>query len=99
MRRILIDEARRGKGKGGAQYTHITLHDDAGFVFPKFDMIDFDRALDKLEQLDERQALVFELRFFIGLSVEEVAAELHVSARTIKTDTQIASAWLRRELS
>jgi len=98
MRRILIDEARK-RNAGGGEYTHITLHDDAGFVFPKVDMIDLDRALDKLEQLDERQALVFELRFFIGLTVEEVAAELRVSARTIKTDTQVASAWLRRELS
>ncbi len=100
MRRILIDEARRrNANRAGGEHTHITLHDDAGVVFPKVDMIDFDRALARLEELDERQAMVVELRFFIGLTVEEVAAELGVSARTIKTDTQVASAWLRRELS
>lgn len=100
MRRILIDEARKRKAdKAGGQHTHISLHDDAGVVFPKVDMIDFDRALTKLEELDERQAMVIELRFFIGLTVDEVAAELKVSPRTVKTDTQVASAWLRRELA
>ena len=99
MRRILIDEARKRKAdKAGGQHTHISLHDDAGVVFPKVDMIDFDRALTKLEELDERQAMVIELRFFIGLSVDEVATELKVSPRTVKTDTQVATAWLRREL-
>ena len=100
MRRILIDEARKRKAdKAGGQHTHISLHDDAGVVFPKVDMIDFDRALTKLEELDERQAMVIELRFFIGLTVDEVANELKVSPRTVKTDTQVASAWLRRELA
>jgi len=100
MRRILIDEARKRKAdKAGGQHTHISLHDDAGVVFPKVDMIDFDRALTKLEELDERQAMVIELRFFIGLSVDEVATELKVSPRTVKTDTQVATAWLRRELA
>ena len=99
MRRILIDEARKRKAdKAGGQHTHISLHDDAGVVFPKVDMIDFDRALTKLEELDERQAMVVELRFFIGLTVDEVATELKVSPRTVKTDTQVAPAWLRREL-
>src|SRR5262245_27827856 len=69
MRRILVDMARARNARGGGEYTHITLHDDAGVVFPKVDMIDFDRVLDKLEQLDERQATVVELRFFIGLTV------------------------------
>ncbi len=98
MRHVLVDEARRWRKKEG-RFVHITLHDDAGLLFPKVDMIDYHRAIDKLHQLHERQAMVIELRFFVGLTVDEVAAELGVSDRTIKTDTQIASAWLRRELS
>ena len=98
MRRILIEEARRRKA-GGVRHTHITLYDEAGVVFPKVDMIDFDRALSRLEELNERQALVVELRFLIGLTVEEVATELDVSPRTIKGDTAFAVAWLRRELA
>ena len=95
MWRILIEEAR--KRRAGA--AHITLYDDAGVVFPRVDMIDFDRALRRLDELDERQAMVVELRFLIGLTVEEVATELDVSPRTIKSDTAFAVAWLRRELS
>jgi len=98
MRRVLIEEARRRKA-GGVRHTHITLYDEAGVVFPKVDMIDFDRALSRLEELNERQALVVELRFLIGLTVEEVGTELDLSPRTIKSDTAFAVAWLRRELS
>jgi len=95
MWRILIEEARRRK----VNMAHITLYDEAGVVFPKVDMIDFDRALTRLEELNERQALVVDLRFLVGLTVEEVAAELNLSERTIKGDTAFAVAWLRRELS
>ena len=95
MWRILIEEARRRK----FNVAHITLYDEAGVVFPKVDMIDFDRALTRLDELNERQALVVDLRFLVGLTVEEVAAELNVSERTIKGDTAFAVAWLRRELS
>ena len=94
MWRILIEEARKRK----VGVAHITLYDEAGVVFPKVDMIDFDRALSRLEQLNERQALVVDLRFLVGLTVEEVATELDVSERTIKGDTAFAVAWLRREL-
>lgn len=99
MRRILIDHARKkGAPKHGGPFTLVTLTDEAGLVFPEADMIDFDRALDKLESLDARQAEVVELRYVIGLTVEEVATELRVSPRTIKGDTRVALAWLRREL-
>lgn len=92
MRRILIDLGRKKK------FTFVPLPDDAGVIFPDVDTIDFDRALEELEKLDARQALIVELRLFIGLTVDEVAAELGVSPRTVKGDTAIALAWLRREL-
>lgn len=99
MRRVLIDEARRREGeKYGGDWIRVTLSDSAGVVFSRFDMIDFDRALEKLAKLHERQATVVDLRFFLGFSVEEVAAELGVSPRTVKGDTRVALAWLRREL-
>jgi len=100
MRRILVDHARqKGTDRRGGFMTRVTLTDDAGLAWPDIDLIDLDRALEKLEQLDERQASIVEMRFVIGLTVDEVAAELGVSPRTIKGDTRVAMAWLRRELS
>ena len=56
------------------------------------------RALDRLAALDPRQAKVVELRYFGGMTVEEAAEVLDVSAKTVKRDWSIARAWLRREL-
>jgi RNA polymerase sigma factor (TIGR02999 family) len=101
MRRILIDHARRkqaDKRGGGAQ--RITLVTD---ITPPLDSADvdllaLDEALDRLAALDERQARVVELRFFAGLTVDEVAEALDVSARTVAGDWRLARAWLSREL-
>lgn len=99
MRRILVDHARqKGTDRRGGYMTRVTLTDDAGVAWPDVNLIDLDRALEKLEQLDERQASIVEARFVIGLTVDEMAAELGVSPRTIKGDTRVAMAWLRREL-
>lgn len=57
-----------------------------------------DQALTKLEQLDPRQAEIVELRFFGGLSVEETAAALDLSEKTVKREWAMARAWLRGEL-
>lgn len=99
MRRVLIDEARKKRReKNGGNWIRVSLSDSAGVIFPRIDMLDFDRALDKLAKLHERQATTIELRIFLCFSVEEVAAELGVSPRTVKGDTRVALAWLRREL-
>ena len=58
-----------------------------------------DEALVRLSDLDPRQGRVVELRFFGGLSVEETAAVLDLSSRTVKRDWQMARAWLHRELA
>jgi RNA polymerase sigma factor (TIGR02999 family) len=59
---------------------------------------DLDRALDRLTELDPRQAKVVELRYFGGLTVEEAAEVLAVSPKTVKRDWSVARAWLKREL-
>jgi len=58
-----------------------------------------DEALDRLALLDARQARVVELRYFVGLSIEETAEVLETSPATVKRDWMVARAWLQRELS
>jgi DNA-directed RNA polymerase specialized sigma24 family protein len=62
------------------------------------DLMALDEALQRLEAVDERKAQVVDLRFFGGLSVEETAGVLHVSADTVKLDWRLAKLWLLREL-
>lgn len=57
-----------------------------------------DVALERLERVDERQARIVECRFFAGLSIEETASALDVSAATVKRDWALARAWLYREM-
>ncbi len=101
MRRILMDYAKsknRDKRAEGAQQT--TLNEGLALkVDPASDLVQIDEALTRLEQLDERQAKVVELRFFGGLSVEETAAALGISTPTVKREWAMAKAWLYRELS
>ena len=58
-----------------------------------------EELIDKLEQLDERALKIVELRFFSGLSIEETAEMLDVSAATVKRDWNFAKAWLYREIN
>jgi RNA polymerase sigma factor (TIGR02999 family) len=101
MRRILVDHARRRQRlKHGGQRARVTL--DEGIALSPDrdqDVLALDEALVKLAELDERQAKVVELRFFAGLTVDEVADVLDVSKRTVEGDWTMARAWLHRELS
>jgi len=100
MRRILVDHARKkGAERHGGLMTRVTLTDQLTGDTPEFDLLALDEALDKLDKLSARQAAIIEMRYVVGLNVEEVAAELGVSERTVKGDTRVAMAWLRRELS
>lgn len=96
MRQVLIDAARRKKSiKRGRGIAMLEL-DEANAAVTSYagELLDLDEALDNLEKLNSRQARVVECRYFGGLSVEETAAALDVSPRTVKSDWALARAWL-----
>ena len=66
---------------------------------PTVDLLVVDAALNRLAEIDPRQARLVELRFFGGLTVEESAEALRVSLATVKRDWAMAKAWLQREIS
>ena len=101
MRHVLVDIARRrGAGRRGGSAVHVPLEDiDVAAPQPHLDLIAVDEALKKLAAEDPRKAHVIELRFFGGMSVEETAHTLGVSARTVHSDWAFARAWLYRELA
>lgn len=103
MRQILVDFARaRRAGKRGADATHVTLGQAASHAATDaaiVDMLLLDDALTRLDAIEPRQAQVVEMRWLAGLSVEETAEALGVSERTIKSEWQMARAWLSRELA
>jgi RNA polymerase sigma factor (TIGR02999 family) len=100
MRRILTDYARsRRRLKRGGGAGHLAL-DEALVVSPKpsADLVALDDALNNLAAVDLRKSQVAELRFFGGLSVEETADVLKVSAETVTRDWRLAKVWLLREI-
>ena len=100
MRRIRIDDARRRKRQkrgGGVNLSPLgdeppDLNDDADTVLA------VDEVLDRLRDIDPRKHEVVELRYFAGLTVDETAAAMGISARTVNVDWRFARAWLHREL-
>ena len=101
MRQILVEYARgRGRQKRGGDQQRVPLEENLAVIAP--DESDrweaLDRALNRLADLDPRQAQIVELRYFGGLTVDETADVLSVSTKTVKRDWSIARAWLRREL-
>ena len=100
MRRILVDYARaQATDKRGGAMQKVEL--DEAVSFPResqVDLLALNDALDKLAELDERQSQIVEMRFFGGLTVEETAEVLKVSARTIKREWAMAKAWLFQQM-
>jgi RNA polymerase sigma factor (TIGR02999 family) len=100
MRRILVDHARshRAEKRGGArekiEFDEACAPTDEKAV----DLIALDDALQDLVTFDPRQSRIVEMRFFGGLTNEEIGEVLGVSARTIKREWRLAKAWLRREI-
>jgi RNA polymerase sigma-70 factor, ECF subfamily len=100
MRRILVDHARRHNLKRGGGVEHVALEEAAvvgGGQGP--DLVALDDAMNALARIDPRKVQVVEMRFFGGLSVEETAEVLKISAITVKRDWRAARAWLYRELA
>jgi RNA polymerase sigma factor (TIGR02999 family) len=100
MRRILVDHARaRRAGKRGGDRAKVELDEGAAYSPEKSEeMLALDQALDRLARRDPRQAQAVELRFFGGLSEDEVAEVQGISTRTVKRDWTLARAWLYKEI-
>jgi RNA polymerase sigma factor (TIGR02999 family) len=101
MRRILVDFARDKQYlKRGGGTLQVSLGKAASFVMQRgTDLVALDEALTALAQIDPRKVRVVEMRFFAGLSVEEVADVLTVSKETVMRDWRLAKVWLLRELA
>ena len=101
MRRILVDAARaRGAHKRGGRPLKVNLDDTALLSSaPDRSILALDEALTAFSQTAPRQAKVVELRYFGGLTENEIMAVLNVSPRTVRRDWDLAKAWLLRELS
>jgi RNA polymerase sigma factor (TIGR02999 family) len=101
MRHILVDFARARRNlKRGGDAQQVSL-DEALTISTEHsaDLVALDDALSALAKLDERQGRVVELRFFGGLTEEEIAEVLKVSPRTVSSDWSLARSWLLREMS
>jgi RNA polymerase sigma-70 factor (ECF subfamily) len=100
MRDLLVDFARRRHAaRRGGKQIHMSLS-EAGeaAVQPVTTMLELDEALTKLGQVNPRYSQIVELRYFSGLSIEDMVEVLGVSAATIARDWNVARLWLRREL-
>jgi RNA polymerase sigma-70 factor, ECF subfamily len=101
MRQILVDYARRHRAsKRGSGVCMLTL-DDA-MVLPQrkdVDVVAIDDALNTLAEVDPRQSRIVELRFFAGLSLQEISEVMGIATATVQRDWTAARAWLHREIS
>ena len=101
MRRILVDYAReRKRDKRGGVAENLPL--DEGLQISanekSVDLIALDEALSRLAKLDERQTKVVELKYFSGLSIDEIAEVLGIANSTVRLDWNLAKAWLKQEI-
>ena len=101
MRRVLVDHARgKGRAKRGGGWQRVALPTELTVSsHNEHDVLAVDEALIELSKLDARQALIVELRFFGGMTSEEVAAYLGVSKPTVDRQWRVAKAWLRQHLA
>lgn len=101
MRRILVDFARKKSSlKRGGDGVRVTLNENVDVADEKAtEVIALDEALARLAQMNERQSKIVELRYFGGLTEDQIAETLEISTRTVRRDWNLARAWLYRELS
>ena len=100
MRQILVDHARQRKAaKRAGSKVRVTLDHALSFQPERSgDLLAFDSSLNALEKFDPRKCKAIELRYFGGLSLEEIAKTLDVSAVTVRRDLRLARAWLHNEM-
>ncbi len=99
MRRVLVDHARRRMAaKRPSSDARISI-DEVDVFVKEADFIDLNAALERLSGLSARQAQVIDLKFFVGLELEEIADLLGIARPTVIRDWRMARAWLQRELS
>jgi RNA polymerase sigma factor (TIGR02999 family) len=101
MRQILVDYARRHRAaKRGGSICKLSLEDAMAASRGKdVDVVALDDALNTLAKLDPRQSRVVELRFFAGLSLQEISEAMEIAPATVQRDWTAARAWLHREIS
>ncbi len=102
MRRVLTNHAvaRAAEKRGGENAVRFTLDDEVDYYTGQdLSLVAVNDALGELERLDARQAQIVELRFFGGMTVEEIAEAIEISPRTVKREWATAKHWLRRELT
>lgn len=101
MRRVLVDVARRKNSlKRGGERVQVTLDDKLNVSDEKeTDLIALDEAMSLLAELNPRQSQIVELRYFGGLTEEQIADTMEISSRTVRRDWNLARAWLFRELN
>jgi RNA polymerase sigma-70 factor, ECF subfamily len=101
MRHILIDHARaHGADKRGGEFQKISLDHVFAYDWRQADsFLSLNQALDRLQEFDPRLCSVVEMRFFAGMTEEEISDVLKVSVRTVKRDWQFARDWLYREMT
>ena len=100
MRRLIVDHARRKKGlKRGGSQQQLSLDEARDHAVPlDRGIADMNDALTRLEELDSRPAAVVEMRFFGGLTEQEIADVLGISTATVKRDWEFARSWLLAQL-
>jgi len=96
IRRILVDHARqRHAVKRGAAYQRVTIEDsDLSHRENDVDLLTLDEALNDLSEIDQRQSAIVEMRFFGGLTLEEIAKALSIGKRSVDREWRAAKAWL-----
>lgn len=101
MRRILVDHARRRRAQKRGGAAGRAAIDESVVIArePPVDLLALNEALESLEATDPRQSRVVELKYFAGLTIEEIAEALDVSSATVAREWSTAKAWLARELA
>jgi RNA polymerase sigma factor (TIGR02999 family) len=101
MRRILVDHARKraARKRGGGEIPS-NLHEATNLIDQQAaELLALDKALESLKSFDERKCRIVELRYYVGLTNEEIAEILNLTPRSVLRDWTIAKAWLRSEIT